>query len=190
MRAILCLTALVIAAGCDRSRPDDQSRDIAEAPAPSVERSGADCSVISTKGLCGVAFGMSAEEAVAAYPGGLYGPDASAEPASEGCYCLHVAENNYDVGFMMLDGKVERIDARVPTLSTEAGAKVGMPFAEVEALYPDAKRQPNKYMAPIEDLIADLGGGIFAIFEQDEAGAVRAFRVGRAPAAHFVEGCA
>lgn len=57
--------------------------------------------------------------------------------------------------------------------ATDAGeAGAGMPLAAVEALYPGAIRKPNAYTAPLEDLVVDLGDGVKAVFEQDEAGEV------------------
>lgn len=148
------------------------------------------CETVTNEGYCGVRFNMTGEEASAAYPGGLYDPyDAAKDPDYASCYYLQTSKDNFDVGFMVYEGKVERIDVASASPATAAGAKNGMRFADVAALYPGAKRQPNKYMAPLEDLIVDFGSGAKAVFEQNEGGDVYAWRIGREPAVMLVEGC-
>lgn len=150
----------------------------------------ADCGPATREGYCGVVWGMTEAEAAAAFPGGLFDIDnMKADPDFVGCYYLQTAKDNYDAGFMVADGKVERLDMSGDWISTDKGARVGMLFSEVEALYPGAVREPNHYTAPLEDLIVDLGGGVKAVFEQSENGRITAWRIGRTPAVELIEGC-
>ena len=145
------------------------------------------CSVVSTGGYCGVKFGMIEEKARASYAGTLSEPEAYADGDEESCYYL--SDESADAAFMIVDGVIERVDVFGRSVATSAGAKSGMALADVAALYPDARREANPYTAALEDLHADLGGGVFAVFEQDERGRVRHFRIGRKPAVDYIEGC-
>lgn len=145
------------------------------------------CSVVSTAGYCGVNFGMNEEKARASYAGILSEPEAYADEEEESCFYL--SDESADAAFMVVDGVIERVDVFGRSVATQAGAKIGMAFDDVAALYPDARREANPYMDPLEDLHADLGAGVFAVFEQDERGRVRHFRIGRKPAVDYIEGC-
>lgn len=147
------------------------------------------CATISSDGLCGVALGMSADEARQAHLAGLYAMGDSGTGEESACYYLGPEEGNYDVGYMVEGGSVQRIDIRAPGVVTPEGVEVGMSEAEVEAIYPDLTRQSNKY-TDRDDLIVQMDGGAKLIMETDEAGTVSAYRVGLPPAVDFVEGCA
>jgi len=145
------------------------------------------CSVVSTAGYCGVKFGVNEEKARASYAGTLSEPEGVDAEERESCYYL--SDESADAAFMIVRGIVERVDVFGRSVATQAGAKIGMAFDDVAALYPDATKKPNPYDYPLEDLHADLGGGVFAVFEQDERGRVRHFRIGRKPAVDYIEGC-
>ena len=59
---------------------------------------------------------------------------------------------------------------------------------EVEGIYPDLKRQPNKFTSR-DDLIVQLSGDVRLVMETDEAGNVASYRIGLPPAVNYVEGC-
>ena len=145
-----------------------------------------DCATLSADGLCGLRFGMDEGEVRAAYPGEIHGD----QPADSACFFLRPQEASYGQLFMMDGGTLERIDISIPGIATPQGAEVGMMLEAVEGLYEDTERLPNKYVPDYEDLRVTLGDGLFAVFEQGEGGIVQAYRVGRAPAVDYVEGCA
>ncbi|HIK66161.1 MAG TPA: hypothetical protein EYG02_14205 [Henriciella marina] len=147
------------------------------------------CATISTDGLCGVTFGMSADEAREAHLGGLHTMGDSSTGEESACYYLGPEEGNYDVGYMVERGSGQRIDIRAPGVVTPDGVEVGMSEAEVEDIYPALERQPNKYVDR-DDLIVMMEGGAKLIMETDGAGTISAYRVGRPPAVDYVEGCA
>ncbi len=144
------------------------------------------CSTVSADGMCNVSFGMSADEAREAFPATLYGDDSQ----NASCYYLRPSETSYGRAFMIVDGTVERIDVRDKSVETLLGAGVGVSLNEVEEMYDNTERTPNKYAPANDDLKVDLGDGVFAVFEEDNNGKVRAFRVGQPPAVDYVEGCA
>lgn len=151
-------------------------------------QAGSECGTITVEGLCGVTFGMSAEEAMVAHAAGLHEMGgAGGQP--ESCYYLGPDPDNYDIGYMVVDGQVQRIDIRAPGVSTSEGVQVGMQAGEVEGIYPNLERAPNKY-TDRDNLIVGLGGDTKLVMETDENGNIAAYRIGVPPAVDYVEGCA
>jgi len=194
--AILSLAAACgekAAAPREKPAPAPSASDIESADAAETgvteEAASAPCATIGADGYCGVAFGMTDNEASGAFPGGLFG-EPFGDVDSEACYYKSARADDYSILFMFVDGLMERIDINARDIATQAGAKIGMSLDEVEALYPNSSREPNFYTAPAENLIVALEGGVMAIFEEDEGGAVTTFRIGRKPAIEYVEGCA
>lgn len=192
-RYLIVLAAASLTASCEKRNetPAPAPQPSATAPAQSSTNP-ASCGQANAQGFCGVVWGMTADEAIKAFPGGLFDSENMRnDPDFSQCYYLTLnRDGDFVAGFMVVEGKIERFDARAPTIATDKGARVGMKFVDVEALYPGSRREPNHYTAPIEDLTVDLGGGVKAVFEQDEAGLVSSWRIGREPAASYVEGCA
>lgn len=202
---ILLLSSVALLAGCDRAKAPKSEEAASPTPADTAAEAlpteepvsaatsdaiKAQCPTITTEGFCGVKFGMTDAEARAAFPGGLPASDDANDPDFESCYYLGIAPGNYEIGFMVLEGKVERIDVNADWLSTPQGARIGMALDDVEKLYAGSTREANHYNPEAEDLTSPLGGDIFAVFEESNAGIVTGFRVGRKPAVQFVEGCA
>jgi hypothetical protein len=157
---------------------DDPEVRAAEAPAA--------CDTIGAGGYCGIEYGMTAEEAEAAYQGGaLYG----AEAANEFCYYLQTRKGSYDRALMVNMGKIERVDIKDPTLTLN-GVGIATPLDDVEDAFDTTSRSPNKYLENAQDLRVDLGDGVHAVFQEGTDGDVRAWRIGIEPAISFVEGCA
>ena len=165
----------------------DETAGQASPPDEAPRQAGSECSTVTVEGLCGVTFGMTAEEAMVAHASGLEDMGGAAEP--EACYYLGPEPGNYDVGYMVVDGQVQRIDIRAPGVSTSEGVEVGMPAGEVEGIYPNLERAPNKY-TDRDNLIVNLGGDTKLIMETDETGNIASYRVGIPPAVDYVEGCA
>lgn len=148
-----------------------------------------DCGTVTADGLCGVSFGMSADEAKSAHAGGgllLMGDPTEEE---EACYYLGPDKASYDVGYMVVDGTVQRIDIRAPGVATAEAVQVGMPAAEVEGIYPTLEKQPNKY-TDRDNLIVQLDGEAKLVMETDDEGNIADYRIGLPPAVDYVEGCA
>lgn len=145
------------------------------------------CRTISVDGYCGVEFGMSVDDARKAFPGGL----PAFEPLDDetDCYYLGIAKDDYEVAFMLVYGIIERIDVSADWVPTAEGARIGMTLDEVAALYPSSVRKPNFYTAPDEDLIVNLDGNVFMVFQTSFEGPVDHFHVGRKPTVDYVEGC-
>lgn len=148
----------------------------------------ADCQTVTAEGLCGVEFGMTADDARAAHQSGLYNMGDSGTGDDQACMYLGPQQDNYDVGYMLVDGTVQRIDIRAPGVATGEAVQVGMQAGAVEGIYPDLERQPNKY-SEYDDLIVQLSGEAKLIMETDENGLIASYRIGLPPAVDYVEGC-
>lgn len=166
----------------EAERPTSAPPTLSEEEKAEMDRA---CSTVSVEGMCNVAFGMTEEEAREAFPTELYG----GVQENPSCYYLRPSATSYGRAFMVEGGTVQRVDVRDGSAKTLLGAGVGTPLDEVEAMYEDTQRTPNKYAPANDDLKADLGKGVYAVFEEGSDGKVRAFRVGLEPAVDFVEGC-
>lgn len=156
-----------------------------DAPATQTD---ADCQTVTAEGLCGVEFGMTADDARAAHQGELYNMGDSGTGDDQACMYLGPQQGNYDVGYMLVDGTVQRIDVRAPGIATAESVEVGTPATDVTRLYPGLERQPNKYTSR-DNLIVQLSGDVRLVMETDEAGNVASYRIGLPPAVDYVEGC-
>lgn len=149
--------------------------------------------VVTPDGYKNVRFGMTAAEAKSVFDGELLEPEHFNNPEfysidNKECYYLRPKDTKEAVGFMVVSEIIQRIDVDTPQITTEQGARIGLGFEVVEALYPNSKRKPNFYSYPIPDLIVKLSDESVAIFEQGN-GRVTRYRVGIMPAIEFVEGC-
>ena len=150
-------------------------------------------SVVASNGYKNVRFGMTAEEARNAFEGGLEYPEHFDNPdfyspEDKECYYLSPKNEGDKFGFMVVSGLVQRVDIDSPTIITEHGARIGMEFEDVEALYPNSIRKPNFYTYPTPDLIVKSSDNTQIIFEQNNS-VIYSYRVGVVPAVEFVEGC-
>jgi len=132
---------------------------------------------------------MTVPEAIAAF-GSLLEP-ASPVPEDEGsCYFVFPHGIAGTASFMIVEGRVARIDIDGAGLFTEAGVGVGSTEADVLKAYAGrATVEPHPYTAPEGHYIAiapERERG--AIFETDGT-RVLSFRVGRADAVRWIEGC-
>ena len=151
-------------------------------------------SPVTSVGYRNVQFGMTAVQAKAAFDGTLQEPENFANPdfyteEDKWCYYLTPETESPGVFFMVVNGIVQRVDIDASDISTDLGARIGMNFTQVEALYPKFQRKPNFYNYPTQDLIVQLSDKTKAVFEQDRDEIIRTYRVGVMPAIEFVEGC-
>jgi hypothetical protein len=144
---------------------------------------------VRTDGYGALRFGMSADEARAAWPGGLKGD----EVTSDNCGYLRPADAaDFRIAFMFEAGKFVRYDVGVAGETAPGGGRAGQSRADIERLYAGrAEARPHAYVAGGHYLrIADAGvrdGAV--VFETDAAGRVTRWRAGRAPQVDYVEGC-
>jgi hypothetical protein len=143
---------------------------------------------ISTDGFKGVRIGMTVTEASKAYGSSLK----SAYPLLEEASCFYIFPSGIvgDVGFMVVDGHVARVDVSGPGYLTVLGVGVGSSEAEVKDAYSGrVKVSPHPYMVlDGHYMTVDAPDGRAMIFETERS-KVTSFRAGRAAQVRWIEGC-
>jgi hypothetical protein len=143
---------------------------------------------VSIDGYRSVRMGMTAEEASAAYGESL----APAGPIETGAACFEIFPGGArgELSFMLVDGRVARVDVTGPGPRTSTGVGVGSTEAEVQAAYPGGVAvSPHKYTGPEGHyLTIEPRSGAALIFETD-GGRVTRYRAGNLPPVAYVEGC-
>ncbi len=143
---------------------------------------------VADTGLGPVTIGMTPEQANAAVDGALELPRALASDGCDYAFPRGVA----DVGFMIEQGMVVRVDVRHPDIRTAQGAGVGDSEARIEQLYAGRLRvSPHKYAHGhyYAVLPADTLARPYRVIFETEQGVVTAIRAGRLPQVEYVEGC-
>ncbi len=159
--------------------------------APAAEQAALSaCAPVSASGYCGIAWGMSPDQARAKFPVKLdaYNGDTSDKPDPNACYELFAAEPVQGVTFLVENAKVGRVDIISEGVRTADGFGVGTSVDAIRTKYGAALAEaPNKYEPEILEL-THTDGATKTIFEiQDNA--VRAYRAGVAPTIDYVEHC-
>lgn len=207
---LLCLSAALALAGCDRA-PDAAPAADAAAPVPDQEPpaavpvpvAGDDAAAAAPKfpaegaigfhGFGPAAFGAD-QEAVRMSWGRDLGDASPAEPG--GCYYLapqpRPAPGRDRIAFMIDGDRFVRIDVTAPDIAAPGGGRVGMPADEVRSLYGDAVEElPHKYVEGGRYLrIPDPEGSeAVLLFETGADGRVGEWRMGLPPQVDWVERC-
>lgn len=112
-------------------------------------------------------------------------------------YCLYYRPQGEpkDVSFMVVEGRIARIDIDTRSMTTLGGAKIGDSEARIRELYPgQIKSEPHEYVPGGKYLIfvpQDPSQSNYrVVFETDASGIVTRFRSGKLPEVKYVEGCA
>jgi hypothetical protein len=131
---------------------------------------------------------MTPEQANAAVGGALELPQGV---TPRGCdYAFPRGEA--DLGFMIEQGQIVRVDVRRPDIRTALGAGVGDSEARLEALYGgrlQVSPEPHAHGQYLAVLPADTIARPHRIIFEIEQGVVTAIRAGRLPQVEYVEGC-
>ncbi|MBW4496794.1 MAG: hypothetical protein KME26_27715 [Oscillatoria princeps RMCB-10] len=111
------------------------------------------------------------------------------------CFYLTPEGGPRDVGFMIADGRISRIDIwRESRITTLSGAGIGDTEARIKALYPGKIQvSPHKYVQGGHYLTfvpQDRSDSNYRLVFETDGNRVTQFRVGKLPEVEFVEGCA
>lgn len=144
--------------------------------------------VLADTGLGPITIGMTPEQANAAVGGALELPRGI---TPRGCdYAFPRGEA--DLGFMIEQGQIVRLDVRRPDIRTALGAGVGDTEARVEALYAgrlEVSPRQDIHGHYLVVLPVDTIDGSHRIIFEIEQGTVTAIRAGRLPQVAYHEGC-
>ena len=144
---------------------------------------------VSIRGYGPIRTGMTLSDAAAA----AARPLTEINPGFEECDYVHFADDSSrSVQFMVVGGRIARVDIDDSTISTNHGIRIGDSEARVQSQYPGRVAvSPHKYVdghyltiAP--ELPADSGLAI--VFETDGS-TVTTYRSGRVPEVEYIEGC-
>lgn len=193
----LSLLVLVLAAcSADRAPAANDATEVAPeasapvdtTPPPTPAPPAASDGPARFDGYGGLRFGMTADEARAAWDGALNG----APGEGETCYYLNPVSNPAPgyFGLMFEDGKLVRYDVGNDAETAPGGGRRGMDVAQIQALYPGRiEQQPHKYSDGSYLRIKDGAGAGVLVFELDDGAKVSEWRVGVPPQVDYVEGC-
>jgi hypothetical protein len=139
-------------------------------------------------------FGMTAEEARAAWKGNPLEP---AAPEGDPAACHHLSPagqaTQATLAFMFEDDLFVRYSVESTEITAPGGGRVGMDEASLQGLYGERlESAPHKYVEGGSMLMSPEDGGALPsrlFFELDANGRVTSWRVGVAPQIGYVEGC-
>lgn len=192
MRAHACragasAVALLLLAGCSPGADRAASTDSMPAAAHPVDSPGW---VARADGIGPIRAGMTLAEASAAIGESLHVDYSDFET----CDYATPSVLPEGVSLMIIRDTVERVDVVDPgKVRTAAGAGIGDPESSVVARYGSAATvMPHKYTGPEGHyvVVAPPGDSLHRIVFETDGAAVTMYRVGRAPAVEYVEGCA
>lgn len=145
---------------------------------------------LDENGLGPVQIGMTLDEAVSM---GLLNERPDIKPACDFVYPAVGSGVPFDVGVMVVKGKVARIDVDTGSVTTEDGAKIGDSEDRVKSIYGDELEvRPHKFIDGGHYLIVkgdSTSAGKEIVFETDGSHKVIMFRAGRLPEVEWLEGC-
>ncbi|SRR6266545_1842508 len=137
-----------------------------------------------------VAYGMSLAEASSALREPLEG-DTTDPDACDYVFPKLVPKG---VKFMVVGGRLERVDVDSVGVETISGVHVGSTEAEVNDKYPgQIQTKPHPYTEPEGHYLVyrprDPADTIFALIFETDGKVVTRFRAGRRPPVEYIEGC-
>lgn len=149
-------------------------------------RQGADAWRIHVAGYGPVRAGMTLDEASAAIEKRLVLGEALDD-------CAYATADGLDgVSFMVIGGRIARVDVESREIATLGGARIGDSEASVKARYPGRIRvSPHAYVDGhyLTYVPKDRVHASFRIVFETEKGTVTSIRAGRLPEVGYVEGC-
>ncbi len=112
------------------------------------------------------------------------------EPEERACFYVSPGKHP-GVSFMIIDGRLARVDVGDPGVLTSTGIEVGDAEAHVLKVYGQRlKVEPHAYSAPQGHyLTAKSADGRYAIRFETDSGKITMFYAGRSDAIQYIEGC-
>ena len=142
--------------------------------------------VVRPDGVGSVRIGMTLAQLNKALDENLQAPAAKSQAD-----CFYVSTSKpVKLLFMMLEGRVARIDVREPGIKTASGIQVGDSEAHARKVYgARLKVEPQKYVEHGHYLTAKTSDGRRGIRFEAVGGKITSYYAGRDQAIQLVEGC-
>lgn len=136
-----------------------------------------------------IKIGMTEKKAIKIFKGKLSTaliPGEKPEP----CHYLYPNGKDFNLGFMIENGLITRIDIHDKKISTTKGIRIGDSVSKVKKAYGSKLTvEPHFYIGKAGSYLKiKLGKGFGYVFETD-AGKVTTFRAGIFSSIEYVEGC-
>lgn len=207
MRPVLSFSTLALAlalGACSAERAVDEGEEAAteaiDAMQPATEPAGAAAAIPPSgdarmDGYGTLEFGMTADEARAAWNGNPLEPGADAGADAMACHHLSPAGQSTpaQLAFMFEDDLFVRYSVESSEITAPGGGRVGMDEAALQGLYGKSlQASGHKYVEGGKVLASREDAGALPsilVFETDAGGVVTSWRVGLAPQVDYVEGC-
>ncbi|MBD2520564.1 hypothetical protein H6G93_37630 [Nostoc sp. FACHB-973] len=146
-------------------------------------------SKLFTNGIGEVRVGMTVSQARKAAGTQLIG-----DPPNKYCYYVKPEWEPKNVGFMVTEGRISRVDVwRDSKITTLKGAKIGDTEARIKSLYPgQIKVTPHNYVPGGHYLTfvpKDQYDQNYRVVFETDGKRVTQFRSGKLPEVEYVEGC-
>lgn len=146
-------------------------------------------SKLAINGIGPIRVGMTVSQAAKAA-----GTRLVSDPPDNNCYYVKPQGEPKDIGFMVTQGRIARVDVwKNKKITTLKGAKIGDSEARIKSLYPGQIKvsfhkyvQGGHYLTFVPKDSADKNYRV--VFETDGKRVVT-FRSGKVPEVEFVEGC-
>jgi hypothetical protein len=106
-----------------------------------------------------------------------------------GCYYVRPKRGFKDIGFMVNNGSIARIDVSERTYATDRGAMVGDSEARIKRLYKGQYKVSKHFYTDGHNIEVKMKGGKFSIIFETDGKRVTYIRAGRSPEIQLVEGC-
>lgn len=140
---------------------------------------------VTPRGIGAIRAGMSLQAAERAADDKLV----SMEESTNGCTFVKPQHGPDGISFMVLGGKIARVDVENTFTTTEEGARVGDSEARIKSLYPGRVRvTPHAYVKGHFLTIVTPDRKYGTVFETDGK-KVTQYRAGRLAAVKYIEGC-
>lgn len=158
---------------------------------PAAPRPLNEASVLDLRGIDGVTVGMTVDEASAA--AGLELTAMGGPFADDQCQYYRPDGVLDGLAFMVVEGRVARVDVIAGPVATTTGVVVGQSESEAQRRYGDELEvTPHKYVEGGHYLTLvppDPADAAFRLVIETDGAAVTGLRSGRLPEVEFVEGC-
>lgn len=193
MKTRCCWTvALVLVAGCAKSDREPARREATPAGQAATPR--ALQATISTGGwtVSPTGIGSVRTEMTLVQAGRQLGADLALPAFAGRCAFVQPVAKLDSVAFMVVDGRIARVDVTGGRVATAEGARVGDSEDRINTLYAGrVEVQPHKYTAGHYLVVRPTtrADDAYRIIFETDGSRVTSYRAGRRPEVEWVEGC-